>query len=355
MIKQKDALVEKQRIMYFDVLRIAATLGVILLHISSQNWSKTNVTSFQWQTFNFFDSIVRWTVPIFVMISGALFLNRDNSVKKIFKNNILRIITAFIFWSVLYAGVSFAQGTSIKKACLEVVQGHYHMWFLFMIVGLYLIVPFIKKIIESEALLKYFFALGLIFTFIIPQGIAILNLLNGTLGKAANSIVENINFHFTLGYIFYFILGYYLNKVDISKKMRMIIYSFSAVGFACTILGTSFVSIYNNAPEQTFYDYLTLNVLWESLGVFVFFKYNLNSINISEKMQNIVAKLSKYSFGAYLVHVMIIEQLKKLFGLNTLSFNPILSIVVILLIVSVISFAISWICNHIPFLNKYIV
>lgn len=355
MIEQKNALEKKQRIIYFDVLRIAATLGVMLLHISSQNWSVTNVTSFQWQTFNFFDSIVRWTVPIFVMISGALFLDRDISIGKIFKNNIFRIITAFLFWSVLYAGVSFAQGTSFKKACLQVVQGHFHMWFLFMIVGLYLIVPFVKKIIESEALVKYFFALGLIFTFIIPQGIAILNLVNGTLGKTANSIVGNINFHFTLGYIFYFILGYYLSKIDLSKKMRVIIYCLSAIGFVCTILGTLFVSIYSNGPKQTFYGYLTLNVLLESLGVFVFFKYNLNLIHMSEKLQNIVAKLSKYSFGAYLAHLMVIEQLKKLAGLTTLSFNPILSIAVILVIVSVVSFAVSWICNHIPFLNKYIV
>ena len=64
------------RILYFDFLRIFATLAVMVLHVAAQNWYGTSVPSFEWQTFNFFDSIVRWGVPIFVMISGALFLNK---------------------------------------------------------------------------------------------------------------------------------------------------------------------------------------------------------------------------------------------------------------------------------------
>ena len=63
------------RILYFDFLRIFATLSVMVLHVTAQNWHGTSVSSFEWQTFNFFNSIVRWGVPIFVMISGALFLN----------------------------------------------------------------------------------------------------------------------------------------------------------------------------------------------------------------------------------------------------------------------------------------
>ena len=63
------------RILYFDFLRIFATLAVMVLHVAAQNWYSTSVSSFEWQTFNFFNSIVRWGVPIFVMISGALFLN----------------------------------------------------------------------------------------------------------------------------------------------------------------------------------------------------------------------------------------------------------------------------------------
>ena len=65
------------RILYFDFLRVFATLAVMIIHVASQNWwYGTSVPSFEWQTFNFFNSIVRWGVPIFGMISGALFLNK---------------------------------------------------------------------------------------------------------------------------------------------------------------------------------------------------------------------------------------------------------------------------------------
>ena len=64
------------RILYFDFLRIFATFAVMVLHVAGQNWNGTSVPSFEWQTFNLFHSITRFGVPIFVMISGALFLNK---------------------------------------------------------------------------------------------------------------------------------------------------------------------------------------------------------------------------------------------------------------------------------------
>lgn len=135
---------KEERKIYFDFLRIFATFAVIILHVSAQNWHTTDINSFEWNIFNFYDSIVRWGVPIFVMISGALFLNKNQSIKKIYTKNILRIIIAFIFWSLIYT-VLFSKGLSIKTMIINFFEGYYHMWFLFMIVGLYMITPFIKK------------------------------------------------------------------------------------------------------------------------------------------------------------------------------------------------------------------
>ena len=71
---------DKQRVIYLDYLRIAATFCVVVLHISGQNWYTTSVNSFEWNVLNFYDSIVRWVVPIFVMISGALFLDNEKEL-----------------------------------------------------------------------------------------------------------------------------------------------------------------------------------------------------------------------------------------------------------------------------------
>lgn len=349
------------RILYFDFLRIFATLAVMVLHVAAQNWYGTNVSSFEWQTFNFFHSVTRFCVPIFVMISGALFLNKRETrimtgggIYKLYKHNILRIVTAFIFWSAIYALPALLHGSSFKAVCKKIITGHYHMWFLFMIVGLYMIVPFIKKIVESPALTKYFLALALVFAFIIPQARDIASVFNKTLIAEIFNAGVKMNLSFIGGYTCYFILGHCLHTIEFSKKTRCIIYALSAFGFASTALGCSFISIYNNKPNQILCGNFTLNVMLQGVGVFVFFKNLIDTLKISERMQSIIAKLSKYSFGAYLVHALIIEVLNKI-GLNTMSFNPVLSVISISAIVFVISFVVSYVCNHIPVLNKYIV
>ena len=59
---------------YLDCLRVVAIISVIIIHVSAQNWYTTDVSSFAWQFFNLTDSLVRWAVPLFVMISGVVVL-----------------------------------------------------------------------------------------------------------------------------------------------------------------------------------------------------------------------------------------------------------------------------------------
>ena len=95
--------IESQRIIAFDVMRIISIFAVILLHYSSQRFY-ISFPSSEWEIRNIYDSMVRWGVPVFVMISGALFLdsNKKLSIKRLFTKNILRIICAFLFWSFIY-------------------------------------------------------------------------------------------------------------------------------------------------------------------------------------------------------------------------------------------------------------
>ena len=321
----------------------------MILHIAAQDWRVTNVKSFEWNIFNFYDSIVRWAVPSFVMISGSLFLSRDIPLKKIFSKYIFRIVTAFLFWSFIYAAAMYImKDRDIIKLFGRFIRGHYHLWFLFMITGLYMIVPFTKKIAESEFLTKYFLVLAFIFTFFLPQSVNFISVFSEKYGTFANNILDNFHFHFVMGFTGYFLLGYFLNKIDITKKQERIIYFLGICGFIATILMSVMASWIKNEPNRIFYGSITVNVLFESVAVFIFFKKHFN------KSSKIILALSKYSFGAYLVHAAVIKVIK-FCGLNTLSFNPILSVPVIAVIVFVFSFSISAILNHIPLLKKYIV
>lgn len=337
------------RTIYLDHLRVTATLAVVILHVSAQNWYTTDVDTFEWQVFNFFSSVVRWAVPVFVMISGTLFLSREIPQRKMLSKYVLRMVTSFIVWSTVY--VIFCEG-----GITGIIQGHYHMWFILMIAGLYTCIPFIRPIAENEDKLKYYFALAFLFAFALPWVSTLSNDFgNALLIKGINAVMETvgkIDLHFVLGYTSYFVLGYYLDKIALSEKQRRIIYLLGAAGFVLTVVLDSVVALKNQQPCGNYYGNFAVNILMESIAVFTWFKYRKYD---KTSLNTVMAKLSKYSFGAYLVHALILEQLADKLGLNTLSFNAIGAVLLIAAIVFVVSFVISAVLNHIPFLNKYIV
>lgn len=107
-------------IFYIDMLRVLAIIAVLLMHTAGHR-SPNEVSTIEWQICNIFDSGTRWAVPIFVMISGCLFLdkNKEISIKKLYRKNILRIITAYIFWSLIYTLVF----STIKYYKLLLMEG----------------------------------------------------------------------------------------------------------------------------------------------------------------------------------------------------------------------------------------
>ncbi len=155
--------------------------------------------------------------------------------------------------------------------------------------------------------------------------------------------------HFVAGYTGYFLLGYVLDRADISPKLERMIYLGGIIGVVMTIFMSSYVSLLKGEPEIIFYNDFSVNVLLESIAVFVFYKQHFN-----HESSVIVRKLSQYSFGAYLVHPAVMFSLEKL-GLNTLTFNPVFSVPAITAIMFVVSFMLSAVLNHIPVVKKYIV
>ena len=69
-----------ERVWYLEYLRIIATVAVIVLHVAAQNFYGVGVESFAWKVFNCANGLVRWSVPIFLTISGALFLDNEKEI-----------------------------------------------------------------------------------------------------------------------------------------------------------------------------------------------------------------------------------------------------------------------------------
>lgn len=338
---------------FIDYLKIFASLAVVVLHVASQNWYTIDVTSMEWQIFHIFDSLVRWSVPVFVMMSGALFLGRQYTLKKLYKKNILRLITAFTFWSFIYLIVF---GGHSENNLINITSGYYHMWFIPMMIGLYICVPVLQKIAESEYVTKYFLTAAFLLTFLFPQiGELILDFGNQKcieIYSVIRQCIGKLDISLFLGYSGYFIGGYYLYKTELSKTSRAVIYILGILGVCITIGMESYLAISTQNADGTYYGYFNVNVLMESVAVYVWFKYNVQG---TLKWNTVIKKISECSFGVYLVHVLILELLEKYVGISTMSSHPLLSVPLISFLVFGVSLLVSFVINKLPWLNKYIV
>ena len=345
----------RERIYYYDFLRILSVTAVILLHVSVQCWNEIDVRTLNWNVMNAYRSIASFGVPVFVMISGALFLGRENSVKRLYSKNIRRIAIVFVFWSLVYAVYNYIKYKSFGVFINSFLSGKYHMWFLFMIVGLYMIIPLLQPITKSHKLTRYFLILFLFFGILLPQAVQLLKYKFAGIAGILEGDISNFNLFFVVGYSGYFVLGYYLSTIELNKRSRYIIYALGMIGAIATALLSRFASYYDGKANGTFYGVFSINVFLLAMSIFVLFKNTVDESKLKHNSRAIITTLSKCTFGAYLVHMLLLDLLVDYMNINTLSFAPILSIPTLTICITCVSFLVSYLLSRIPLLNKYIV
>ena len=351
---------KKERILYFDYLRIIAISAVIILHVAAAYGYSFPGRSLEWAVLNFYHAIVRWCVPVFVMISGSLFLSRPTNTKTLYSKNIVRLLISYCIWSTFYAvslpiikSVTDPEYTiSYTSMIANSIAGYYHMWFIPMIIGLYMCVPLLKPLIQDASVTKYFLILSFIFAFLFPQ---LINLCADFLIEPfsdvvnpINMLLDDMNMSLVLGYSCYFVLGYFLHTIELTKQQRSIIYALGCIGFLLTFLLNAFAAWKTNEPWRTYFDNFSVNVLLESVAIHTWFKYKTYN---SQRLNTIVSALSKYTFGVYWVHVFI-QEILQINGLTAISFSPVFSVPIISAIIIIISFSICFVLIKIPFVGK---
>lgn len=334
-----------------DLLRISAALAVVLLH-SSVFLNAYPVNSIHWMIANVSDSITRWAVPVFVMISGAFLLKKEITLKLLYGKYIKHLLILLISWNFLY-------NLPIIKTCFPLsIEGvlslflfpgpaGYQLWYLYMLIGVYMLIPFIKKIVDgggSKYLLVLWFLTGVLlsgvdFTF---------------LGDKSKMWTEYIIcFPFVIRFVGYFVLGYYLyNEVILSRRQRVVVYCAGILGILSTIIGTYVLSSNLGTLVEYFYDYHNITVMLASVAIFVFFKYNKIFVTFTNnsKVRNIVGKLSNLSLGVYLVHTLILGQLySQVFSL--LECYPFITIPALSITTVVLSFGVTYVLSRIPYIR----
>lgn len=145
---------------FLDVLRVLATCAVVLMHVLTGATDVTDasiVPEYRSLLLSVMD-LVTWCVPIFLLISGYLFLNPERTLTYpvMIKKYCRRIALAILLFGVPYAAFELVvtertfRIRMIPEALKMTLTGHTwsHMWYLYLILFLYLITPLLKKVLR---------------------------------------------------------------------------------------------------------------------------------------------------------------------------------------------------------------
>ncbi|WP_104109341.1 acyltransferase [Arthrobacter sp. N199823] len=343
----------RQRIEYFDVLRAIAIVAVVVLHTAASRWYSLPSSSTSWQALNIYDSIVRFCVPIFFMISGALFLRPEQNItiRSMMRKSIPRLLLAFGVWSIFYVawrGFGPTGFGSPKDAVAQLVLGYYHLWFIYALIGLYLVTPLLRKIVADRAMAWYFVALAAVFASFLPMLVEV-----PVLGPVVAAALDKAQLHLVLGYSMFFVLGHLLNTVALSRAALRWCLLGGLAGIAITALGTFWLSSVQGKNTVFFYQYLTPNVVIVAVAVFCAAKYWGERYSMSARWRRVIGPISAYSFGIYMVHPFFQELLAG-YGINSALLHPVFSVPMVAVAILIPSFLAAAVVRRIPKVGAYI-
>lgn len=357
----------KKKIYYLDVLRALATIAVVGTHVSGMYMYTWSMNTFNAQFICATKSIERFGVSLFVMISGALLLSSSVDIRSIYKKRIPKLIRIYVLWSVFYA-LKAALFSAVKHhspeppgvIIREMITGHYHLWFLPMIIGLYIILPVLKKITEDKKITEYYLLISFISTGVIPFFLLALKAADQLLGtetfySPAFALWDNVYFNFAVGFSFYYVFGYYLHTYDIGKKKTNLLCVLGILGFISSIVLNIAYSRFKNEPDESFISNTLVTVMFEVVGIFIFVRNNAKEPGTPDFFSKLIKEISRCSLGIYLIHPFVLETICKLFDLYNENISPLITFPITYLITLVFSYAFSYLLHKIPVCAKYLV
>ena len=268
--------------MAIDIIRILAFIFIVLLHTVNIQYG-INIWILLY-------GVISIGINLFIMISGYLLLDKSEKMSVFFKKRIRGIFPLFIFFNIVYIFVN-------KVKIMPVLQGKEivapHFWYIYMILGLYFITPWLQKVLKF-AKKETFIILILWF---------LCSILNPHLIKFDLPRIPFSHFPIT-EFIGYYILGYYI-KVDRDKIKKVpfyIIIIIYLIGFFISAISTKYVLLKTGNRISDFFDKNSLGTFFMTVSFFTFF------IKLDFKNRNEAVKIvSNSTYFAFLVHLLVLK------------------------------------------------
>lgn len=336
---------------WVDNARILGMLAVVVLHVAANVVARVeDRTSAQWWAGHLFDSALRWCVPVFVMLSGALLLrdDREETLGAFFGKRVARVAAPLLFWSAFFLAWTFAKGFakgapptfSALGRNLLAGKPYYHMWFLYMLVGLYAVTPLLRILVRHTPVRTLgFFVAGLF-------ALAAVNSLFGNRYDKSGPLFINL---FPL-YLPYFLLGHLL---AVSPRVFPWRGPVAALALAAALTAAGYYLIaeaWGLKRGRYFYDYNSVTVIPMSIAAMLLLQRLKKPLFFGAETTNGLAGLV---LGIYLVHPVVFEGLRFV-GADALASCAALSVPLLGLAVFALSAALAWAIRGIPCLGRVV-
>lgn len=283
------------------------------------------------------------------MISGALLLDptKQESLSRFYSKRLSRILIPMGFWSLFFLGWTFFHGVidGLPPNGLELLTNlgrglpYEHLWFLYMISGLYLFAPFLRKIISASSNREL--TASIIFMFVVA-GINFAQL------SFSGVYRPSLFLNWFLLYIPFFFIGYVIQQ-DQRRSSAVMRWGIFLLSSLLTFLGYYAVLSRNELlPDGYFHGYLSITVIPMSVSVM----YLLKSWDTPILNQHLTKQISLLTFGVYLVHPIFVEILNKTNFIRV--FHPMIVIPSATALIFMMSLGTSWLFHKTPYLRKTI-
>lgn len=337
---------------WINNLRVIAMFLVVILHTTSPMlMSFGKVPTTYWLIADFYNALSRFGVPVFVMITGALLLHRQYELGDFLKRRLWRIIPPFLFWSLVYVLYAWWDEdlTFINdlwgNAIIVLHQLHYgasyHLWYVYMIIGLYFIIPILSKFVQNagEKEIVYFLILWLVVMCFNQPYLLHFN--------------PQIDLHYITGYIGYLVLGHYLAFKVLPQWMNLKWFLLLfVVSLLIIVAGTYLASAHGKGLSTLFFEPISPVIVLLSASAFMVGK--LATFKLSSGVKKFRDVIGGFTFGIYLSHALILTVLGDYLSIDYKLCTPIISIPLTALLCYGLSFILVYIIIKIPF-GKWIV
>ena len=315
-----------------DILRIISALAIIGIHvIRCPIHNAASIVPALESSLAMAHRLLLWAVPVFFIITGYCLMQKPdctyNYAFKHVKKYVAVLFTVGLFFALLelFFSERTINLTIIKTALLNVLVGNLwdHMWFVYAIIGIYLVVPIFHNFFQkNKSNAEITTLLLFIFTVILPQF------------KTKLAIVNDYPF---VGYIFYVCFGMLIAKAKPSKL-------FIPLAGAGTLLSLFYLA---TNPFKEEFNYLSLAVALCATSIFTLTTY------IKVEKNKTLLNLSNATWGVYLIHTFFINIVVKVLRVDLLSSLPYLKLGCLFIAVTLISFTVATVLRKIPII-KYL-